>query len=71
MKTNTGSRRCRVCNRPLTDSNSIIKGIGPVCFKKGELHKLQMEFEFVLEQEDSDFVNKIAESLSLIDRDTE
>jgi hypothetical protein len=30
-----------------------------------------MEFEFVLEQEDSDFVNKIAESLSLIDRDTE
>ena len=67
MKTNTGSRRCRVCNRPLTDSSSITKGIGPVCFKKGELHKLQMEFEFISEQEDPIISDKLSELQLIID----
>ena len=60
------SRRCRVCNRPLKDSDSIQKGIGPVCFKKSRGNNLQMNFEFIAEQEHfeiPDYIKEVTKSL--------
>ena len=33
--------RCKKCSRPLTDQKSIVRGYGPVCYKK-ETERLEL-----------------------------
>ena len=42
--------RCKRCKRPLTDQKSIIRGYGPVCYKK-EQQRLELLLTFIYDYE--------------------
>lgn len=57
---------CKKCGRKLTDPRSIKRQCGPICWKKLEVHDIQVE---VLEKkevkEDYNFFNDLVKGLDL------
>jgi len=46
------THRCRRCNRPLTDAESIALGIGPICRQK---ETVKLSFHTIMGTQDIEF----------------